>query len=38
MQLLVDHPERYDATVVAALRQFIDSIEGEKFLARVQGR
>jgi HD-GYP domain-containing protein (c-di-GMP phosphodiesterase class II) len=38
MQLLVDHPERYDATVVTALRQFIDSIDGEKFLARVQGR
>lgn len=38
MQLLVDHPERYDATVVAALTQFVDSIEGEKFLARVQGR
>jgi PAS domain S-box-containing protein len=38
LQHLVDHPERYDATVVAALRQFIDSIEGEKFLARVLGR
>ncbi|MGE0652930.1 MAG: HD-GYP domain-containing protein, partial [Alphaproteobacteria bacterium] len=38
LKYLEDQPERYDAAVVAALKQFLATIEGEKFLARVQGR
>lgn len=36
--ILKDHPERYDALVVGALSAFLESIEGEKLVAAVQGR
>jgi PAS domain S-box-containing protein len=37
LTVLEEHPERYDEKVVAALRGFVHSVEGEKIVARVRG-
>jgi PAS domain S-box-containing protein len=37
IQILMEHPERYDAGVVGALKEFVRSIDGEKLIARIQG-
>lgn len=35
LAILTDHPERYDATVVAALREVASSVTGEKLIAAI---
>ena len=37
LSVFVDNEDKYDARVVAALRVFLDSVAGEKFVAQVQG-